>query len=466
MTKKSSVLKYCVLMMLVLLWMVPMRIKAASIIDTDVSKAKSGNVLRGLEGKYVTEVSQAVALINSYRKEACEKGYENPETGRRLTASDYVPIRWSTDLEYIARIRAAEAALTLDHVRTNKTSCFNLVSPGGVRSGGEVLAWNDSTTSMTYGIRQWYAEKNDWVKKNRSAVTGHYEVMITPSNRYVGLGSFISEQTYFGNCTAGEFSKLTGLSSAAMSNPGEVIQMLELPSRCIVSSGREENGALWSDVNTERIADSGYGVKLKMYEKASAQQTQSADAQTETGTKSGSAAGTITVTVTTAKPAGGNASGSVKSATHNTSVPSGSVKNVKYNGWFTFRRSAAGETQLEFTKPISKNSAKAVIPDTLTVKGVSYKVTSIGKNAFSGCKKLNTVVIGKHIRQIGSRAFYKCKNLRRITVNTPLLTRQTMGKQAFTGTHKKAAFKVPKGKKKAYASMLRSAGASKKATCK
>ncbi len=151
----------------------------------------------------------------------------------------------------------------------------------------------------------------------------------------------------------------------------------------------------------------------------------------------------------------------------------------------------AGGT-VQYTAPADKKAKTVVIPDTVTADGVTYKVTSIAKNAFKGytnvtsvkignnitgipsnafanCKKLKSITIGKNVTTIGDKAFYKCtaitkitipskvkkigksafygcKKLKKITVTAGKL--KTIGKKAFKGIHKKAAFKV-KGAKKA-----------------
>ncbi len=208
---------------------------AADVVSTDVSTAASGNVLLGLEGKYVTDIDAAIELVNGYRQEACREGVINPSTGSPLTLEDYVPIQWSGDLEYIARIRAAESLLTMAHTRTNGDGCFNIASPNGINSFGEVLAWN-YTSSMLMGITQWYREKSDWVNKT-GGVTGHYTQMIDPSNKYMGLATFCSDEGYYYNCTAGQFSGpyYSTLNSTRLANPGEVIQLLEIPESAITS---------------------------------------------------------------------------------------------------------------------------------------------------------------------------------------------------------------------------------------
>ena len=64
----------------------------------------------GIKGSYITDMQNALNRINAIRKEACDEGIKDPRNeSRNLTSSDYVTIKWSSDLDYIARIRAADA---------------------------------------------------------------------------------------------------------------------------------------------------------------------------------------------------------------------------------------------------------------------------------------------------------------------------------------------------------------------
>lgn len=199
------------------------------LIPTDTSVASDGCVLVGVMGTYIADAKNALDQINKYRKEACEKGYPDPRNSKRkLTKLDYVPIKWSSDLEYIARIRAAEASVVMDHTRPNGQLCFSLTSPNGISSNAEVLAWDNTTSSsMLSGIQMWYAEKNDWVKKNTDNETGHYTAMINPDNRYVGLGCFVSEISMYAKTTAGEFSALSNLDESKAPAMKDYIQVIE-----------------------------------------------------------------------------------------------------------------------------------------------------------------------------------------------------------------------------------------------
>lgn len=203
---------------------------ALKVLPTDVKTPSADCTFLGIEGKYITQIQEALDLINKIRKEACDEGVVNPSTGKPLTSGDYVPIQWSAGLEYIARIRAAEASLTMDHARTNGKSIW-FSSPNGTSSNAEVIAWNWSET-MTKGIEQWYGEKNDWVNNTPGAVTGHYTSMIKPGNRYVGLGTFCSNNTRYYNTTAGEFSSSSNDSTRGTST-GNIIQTLEVKNNYI-----------------------------------------------------------------------------------------------------------------------------------------------------------------------------------------------------------------------------------------
>ena len=177
-----------------------------NIIPTDKTVASEGCLLVGVKGSYLADAKNALKLINQYRKEACDKGYPDPrDSSRKLTSSDYVPIKWSSDMEYIARIRAAEASILIDHTRPNGEICFDLVSPNGIDSYGEVLAWNGSDSMLT-GIEQWYGEKQDWLDQNDNAVTGHYTQMIDPDHLYVCIAAFLNDDGVYPNATSGEFA--------------------------------------------------------------------------------------------------------------------------------------------------------------------------------------------------------------------------------------------------------------------
>ena len=53
-------------------------------------------------------------------------------------------------------------------------------------------------------------------------------------------------------------------------------------------------------------------------------------------------------------------------------------------------------------------SGAITIPESVTYNGVTYSVTSIGKEAFYYCRGLPSVTIPNSVTSIGERAFYYC----------------------------------------------------------
>ena len=52
-----------------------------------------------------------------------------------------------------------------------------------------------------------------------------------------------------------------------------------------------------------------------------------------------------------------------------------------------------------------------IIPETVVLNEVTYRVTSIGERAFFRCDLLNFITIPNSVMSIGKRAFSRCKKL-------------------------------------------------------
>lgn len=126
-------------------------------------------------------------------------------------------------------------------------------------------------------------------------------------------------------------------------------------------------------------------------------------------------------------------------------------------------KSGAIGGEVEYVAPSAKKSS-VTIPDTVTIDGVVYNVTSVAKNAFEGNKKISKVTIGANVTKIGANAFNGCKKLKTVTIKSEKL--KSVGKNAFKGIKSKATIKVPKKKMKAYKKMLKKRGVSSKAKYK
>lgn len=240
------------------------------ILETDVASASNGCTMLGIYGSYYSQAQEALDKLNEIRKEACEAGNipDPRDPSRMLTSDDYKPLRWSRDLESIARIRAAEAGISFNfmasgHDRPSDKDTFSL-SFHGVSSNCEDLAycWGKS---MTEGVLLWKSEKKDWVDQNLSNETGHYKSMINPKYNYVGLGDFYSEAAPYPNTVAGEFSTRTGLNETMQDVQTDVIQKVEISNKYIKENfldgtdtiKTEQTSSLTAKVRLERTRSNG-----------------------------------------------------------------------------------------------------------------------------------------------------------------------------------------------------------------
>lgn len=113
-----------------------------------------------------------------------------------------------------------------------------------------------------------------------------------------------------------------------------------------------------------------------------------------------------------------------------------------------------------------KKAKTITVPSTVTIDGVTYKVTAIADNAFKNNKKVTKVVIPSNIITIGKNAFNGCSKLKTIQIKSTKLTSKSISKNAFKGISKKVTIKVPKKKLKAYKKLFRKKGLSKKVKMK
>ena len=185
-------------------------------------------------------------------------------------------------------------------------------------------------------------------------------------------------------------------------------------------------------------------------------------------------------------------------------------KVVDKNMKAVYRITVTGKNRtVKYIKSKKKDASSIIIPDTVRLKGKTYKVVSIGKEAFIGREKLKTVKIGKNVKligknafsgctglknviigenvqvigadafsnctaldkiiipskvaKIGARAFYQCKNLKHMVVKTKKLSARSIGNNAFGGGAVNIKVKIDKTKKKLYSGIFTARGISEKA---
>ena len=115
----------------------------------------------------------------------------------------------------------------------------------------------------------------------------------------------------------------------------------------------------------------------------------------------------------------------------------------------------------------NKKAKSLNVPDTITIEGQTCKVTQLDANLCKNNKSLKKVVHGKHVSTIGKQAFMGCKNLKSIRLKGKAL--KTLKAKALKGTHAKLKISAKGWSKKKKSSLLkacRKAGMNKRGTVK
>jgi len=74
------------------------------------------------------------------------------------------------------------------------------------------------------------------------------------------------------------------------------------------------------------------------------------------------------------------------------------------------------------TGNISAYSGEIIIPCEVTWKDVNYKVTNIGRGAFSGCSGLTSIEISNSVTNIDENAFSGCSGLSSIVIPNSVIS--------------------------------------------
>lgn len=123
-----------------------------------------------------------------------------------------------------------------------------------------------------------------------------------------------------------------------------------------------------------------------------------------------------------------------------------------------------GSPTVEYSAAAKGAKGTITIPAQVTIKGVTYKVTSVGASACRNRAGITKVIIGKNVTKIGNRVFSGCKKLKKVIIKTTKLTESTVGSNAFSGISSGVVMKVPESKVKAYRKLFKKKGISDGAT--
>ena len=146
-----------------------------------------------------------------------------------------------------------------------------------------------------------------------------------------------------------------------------------------------------------------------------------------------------------------------KQKTGNVSIPKKGKKSVDSVSKHVYKVTRTGlkNGTVEFIKTRDRKSSIQV-PDKIKIDGISYKVTSIAKNALQNNKNLKSITVGKNVMEIKANAFRGCRNLSSIIIQSKNL--QRVGKGALKGIQAKAKIKVPSNKLESYKKILSKKG--------
>ena len=81
-----------------------------------------------------------------------------------------------------------------------------------------------------------------------------------------------------------------------------------------------------------------------------------------------------------------------------------------------------------------------IIPETIVFNEVTYRVTSVGKQAFGNCFSLTSVVIPNSVTSIGRDAFWGCDSLKSIVISNGVTS---IGAAAFMGCDSLKSIVIP-----------------------
>ncbi len=120
-------------------------------------------------------------------------------------------------------------------------------------------------------------------------------------------------------------------------------------------------------------------------------------------------------------------------------APLGTIVIDESGAKYKVTKSDAKDGTVTYTKPDSNISGNVIIQDTVTIDGITYKVTAIEANAFKKNKKITQVTIGDNIVTIGKNAFMGCGKLTSVTIGKSV---KTIGAGAFSGCAKLKSVKM------------------------
>lgn len=115
----------------------------------------------------------------------------------------------------------------------------------------------------------------------------------------------------------------------------------------------------------------------------------------------------------------------------------GKIGNATYTVTGVAPENGTGTVRLD--KIVDNGTAAVVIPDTVSIKGYTYRVTSIGNYALAYNPSMTSLKIGAYVTSVGNYAASGCKNLTKVYGGNRL---KTIGTRAFNGCSRLRSFSI------------------------
>lgn len=197
--KKMKLLLYMMCMLFVTFTYTDV-VKAEEILPTDVTEPAENNAFVGVQGSFEMDADAILTKINELRLQlGC------------------VPLKWSYDLEYIARIRAVENAIRRTEIRSTE-----LKSPNGISGEVEMIGRTDEPDIIS-AISQ-------WIENNKMG----FGVLLDPDLRSIGCALFSSDKTEFSKLMCVELSGEVSLNETRLPRIKDCIQTVEVPKERLI----------------------------------------------------------------------------------------------------------------------------------------------------------------------------------------------------------------------------------------
>lgn len=441
-----------------------------------------------------TEARTILNMINEMRASSTDAWYWNSDNTTKTDLTGKLsPLQYDYDLEKIAMLRAAEAAVSYSHIRPNGQSCFT----AGTYYGENLAAGYTSASAVNKG---WREDSDNYDGQ------GHRRNMLDSSFNCIGIGHVYYQGTHYWAEAFGY--KSSPDTTAVSANDQETVTSISVALSNISNLSVSLNASPFSlrvgqwemvSIKSVKISVKDHwpsGSSITVLDPPTLHSADSSYASLSydrlTGVSEGEThitaslygftanAGTVSVhdcdnhwdngKITTAPTF--TAMGvktftcSICRNTRTETVPKlkgvakGSSYNDGKNKYKVTSVSTAAGTVAYVGSTIKASSV--TIPNTVKINGLTFKVTEIsakafknnkilttvkignnvtkiGNEAFSICTKLKSVTIGSKVSSIGTKAFYKCTALKSITLPASI---KTIGKSAFEGCKNLASLTI------------------------